>query len=165
MSLNLNIPTEFLTDDEMAKLGEIITKLTDLEKRDNYQTKFIDFVKHIWPSFIVGRHHKIYAEKLQKVADGKANRLIVNMPPRHTKSEFASYLFPSWLMGNKPTSKIIQATHTSELAVGFGRKVKNLIDSEDFKQIFPDVSLAPDAKASGRWSTNKGITLLVWVVR
>ena len=156
MSLNLNIPTEFLTDDEMAKLGEIITKLTDLEKRDAYQTKFIDFVKHIWPSFIEGRHHKIYAEKLQKVADGKANRLIVNMPPRHTKSEFASYLFPSWLMGKKPTSKIIQATHTSELAVGFGRKVKNLIDSSDFKEIFPDVSLAPDAKASGRWSTNKG---------
>ena len=77
MSLNLNIPTEFLTDDEMAKLGEIITKLSDLEKRDAYQTKFIDFVKHIWPSFIEGRHHKIYAEKLQNVADGKSNRLIV----------------------------------------------------------------------------------------
>ena len=156
MTNNFNIPTEYLTDDEMAKLGEIVTRLEDLNNRDTYQTKFIDFVKHVWPAFIEGKHHKIYAEKLQNVADGKSNRLIVNMPPRHTKSEFASYLFPSWLMGRKPTSKIIQATHTSELAVGFGRKVKNLIDSEEFSDIFPDVNLASDAKASGRWSTNKG---------
>ena len=156
MTNNFNIPTEYLTDDEMSKLGEIVSRLDDLNKRDTYQTKFIDFVKHVWPAFIEGKHHKIYAEKLQNVADGKSTRLIVNMPPRHTKSEFASYLFPSWLMGRKPTSKIIQATHTSELAVGFGRKVKNLIDSPEFSDIFPDVNLASDAKASGRWSTNKG---------
>ena len=153
MTNNFNIPTEYLTDDEMAKLGEIVNRLDDLNKRDTYQTKFIDFVKHVWPAFIEGKHHKIYAEKLQNVADGKSTRLIVNMPPRHTKSEFASYLFP-WLMGRKPTSNI-QATHTSELAVGFGRKVKNLIDSPEFSDIFPEV-LASDAKASGRWSTNKG---------
>ena len=156
MTNNFNIPTEYLTDDEMVKLGEIVNRLDDLNKRDTYQTKFIDFVKHVWPAFIEGKHHKIYADKLQNVADGKSPRLIVNMPPRHPKSEFASYLFPSWLMGRKPTSKIIQATHTSELAVGFGRKVKNLIDSPEFSDIFPDVSLASDAKASGRWSTNKG---------
>ena len=156
MTNNFNIPTEYLTDDEMVKLGEIVNRLDDLNKRDTYQTKFIDFVKHVWPAFIEGKHHKIYADKLQNVADGKSTRLIVNMPPRHTKSEFASYLFPSWLMGRKPTSKIIQATHTSELAVGFGRKVKNLIDSPEFSDIFPDVSLASVAKASGRWSTNKG---------
>ena len=156
MTNNFNIKTEYLTDDEMAKLGEIVTRLNELEKRDIYQQNFIDFVKHVWPAFIEGKHHKTYAEKLQNVADGKSTRLIVNMPPRHTKSEFASYLFPSWLMGRKPTSKIIQATHTSELAVGFGRKVKNLIDSPEFSDIFPGVSLATDAKASGRWSTNKG---------
>ena len=156
MTNNFNIPTEYLTDDEMAKLGEIVTRLNELEKRDIYQQNFIDFVKHVWPAFIEGKHHKTYAEKLQNVADGKSTRLIVNMPPRHTKSEFASYLFPSWLMGRKPTSKIIQATHTSELAGGFGRKVKNLIDSPEFSDIFPGVSLATDAKASGRWSTNKG---------
>ena len=93
MTNNFNIPTEYLTDDEMAKLGEIVNRLDDLNKRDTYQTKFIDFVKHVWPAFIEGKHHKIYAEKLQNVADGKSTRLIVNMPPRHTKSEFASYLF------------------------------------------------------------------------
>ena len=78
------------------------------------------------------------------------------MPPRHTKSEFASYLFPAWVMGRDPHTKIIQATHTAELAVGFGRKVKNLLDSEIYRDVFPEIELARDAKASGRWSTNEG---------
>ena len=124
-------------------------------------------MKHVWPQFIEGSHHKIYAEKLQAVADGKLKRLIINMPPRHTKSEFASYLFPTWLMGRDPTKKIIQATHTAELAVGFGRKVKNLIDSEDFRDVFPDVSLAGTRKrlVGGVRTRVVNTTLLVWAVR
>ena len=145
------IPEEALK--EILSLKEAQVRLVVREKA---RADFMAFAHHVYENFIEGKHHKIYAEKLQNVADGKSNRLIVNMPPRHTKSEFASYLFPSWLMGRKPTSKIIQATHTSELAVGFGRKVKNLIDAPEFRQIFPDVNLASDAKASGRWSTNKG---------
>ena len=148
--------TQYLTDEELAKVAPMLERLKTLDDRSDKQENFIQFVKHVWPQFIEGRHHKIYAEKLQAVADGKLKRLIVNMPPRHTKSEFASYLFPTWLMGRRPDLKIIQATHTAELAVGFGRKVKNLIDSEDFRDIFPEVSLASDAKASGRWSTNGG---------
>ena len=148
--------TQYLTDEELAKVAPMLERLKTLDDRTTKQESFMTFVKHVWPQFIEGRHHKIYAEKLQAVADGKLKRLIINMPPRHTKSEFASYLFPTWLMGRDPTKKIIQATHTAELAVGFGRKVKNLIDSEDFRDVFPDVSLAGDAKASGRWSTNKG---------
>tara|TARA_R110002167_G_scaffold156405_1_gene351131 strand:+ start:4263 stop:5741 length:1479 start_codon:yes stop_codon:yes gene_type:complete len=146
----------YLTDDEIAKVAPMIERLNALDSRNDKQSSFMNFVKHVWPQFIEGKHHKIYAQKLQDVADGKCKRLIINMPPRHTKSEFASYLFPTWLMGRDPTKKIIQATHTAELAVGFGRKIKNLIESEDFKDVFPDVSLAVDAKASGRWSTNAG---------
>ena len=148
--------TDFLTDEELATVAPMLERLTTLDDRAEKQKDFMSFVNHVWPQFIEGRHHKVYAEKLQAVADGKIKRLIINMPPRHTKSEFASYLFPTWLMGRDPTKKIIQATHTAELAVGFGRKVKNLIDSEDFRDIFPDVKLASDAKASGRWSTNGG---------
>ena len=104
----------------------------------------MNFVKHVWPQFIEGRHHKIYAQKLQDVADGKLKRLIVNMPPRHTKSEFASYLFPAWMMGLNPRLKIIQATHTGELAVRFGRKIRNLMNSKEYKRIFPNVTLRTD---------------------
>jgi predicted phage terminase large subunit-like protein len=78
------------------------------------------------------------------------------MPPRHTKSEFASYLLPSWFLGNFPGKKVIQTSHTAELAVGFGRKVRNLVDSDVYKTIFSDVSLQADSKAAGRWATNRG---------
>src|SRR5210317_1813693 len=120
------------------------------------QQNFLKFVKQVWPEFVEGPHHIKIAEKFQALAEGRIKRLIVNMPPRHTKSEFASFLFPAWMMGRDPRMKIIQATHTTELAVNFGRKVKNLIETDEFKTVFPDVSLAVDSKASGRWDTNKG---------
>jgi len=156
MDDTFDIPTEYLTDAELEALAKHLDKFKELHERDEYQGNFLKFVKHVWPSFIAGNHHRIFAEKLEKVARGELKRLIVNMPPRHTKSEFASYLFPAWVMGQKPETKIIQATHTAELAVGFGRKVKNLIDSEVYRDVFPELALAKDAKASGRWSTDKG---------
>ena len=152
----LDIPTEFLTDAELESLGKHLDKYKELHDREEYQDKFLKFVKHVWPSFIAGDHHKIFGDKLERVARGELKRLIVNMPPRHTKPEFASYLFPAWVMGQKPQTKIIQATHTAELAVGFGRKVKNLLDSDIYRDVFPDIQLARDAKASGRWSTDMG---------
>jgi len=131
-------------------------RLAQLEKQESCRENFLDFVGTMWPDFISGRHHRIIAEKLERVARGELKRLIINMAPRHTKSEFASFLFPAWMMGKNPAMKIIQATHTTELAVNFGRKTKNLIDSDDFKTVFPEVKLAADSKASGRWDTSRG---------
>jgi len=131
-------------------------RLAQIEKNERCQEGFLDFVKQMWPGFIAGEHHRIIAEKLERVARGELKRLIINMAPRHTKSEFASYLFPAWMMGRRPDMQIIQATHTTELAVNFGRKVKNLLDGDEYREIFPDTELAADAKASGRWSTSRG---------
>ena len=131
-------------------------RLAQLEKKETCQNSFLSFVRAMWPDFITGRHHEFIAEKLERVARGELKRLIINMPPRHTKSEFASFLFPAWMMGRDPRMKIIQATHTTELAVNFGRKVKNLLEQDDFHDVFPDVKLAADSKASGRWDTNRG---------
>ena len=114
------------------------------------------FVKRMWPDFIDGAHHKRVAEKFNDIAHGRTKRVIVNMPPRHTKSEFASFLFPAWLIGRNPKLKIIQTTHNSELAMRFGRKVRNLMDTPDYKNVFVDAALHPDSKAAGRWDTNKG---------
>jgi predicted phage terminase large subunit-like protein len=94
------------------------------------------------------------AKKFEDIANGKLKRLIINMPPRHTKSEFGSYLLPAWFLGRDPTKKIIQCSNTAELAVGFGRKVRNLVGSEQYARIFPNVNLRSDSKAAGRWSTN-----------
>ncbi len=94
------------------------------------------------------------AKKFEEIAAGKLKRLIINMPPRHTKSEFASYLLPAWYLGKFPNRKIIQTSNTAELAVGFGRKVRNLVDGERYAKIFPNVALRHDSKAAGRWATN-----------
>jgi len=96
------------------------------------------------------------AEAFEDVASGKCKRLIVNMPPRHTKSEFASYLLPAWFLGQFPHKKVIQTSHTAELAVGFGRKVRNLVGQAEYKDIFPETALQIDSKAAGRWNTSKG---------
>ena len=126
------------------------------DKREKIQGDFLTFVKTVWPEFVEGKHHKIYAEKLNRIANGELKRLIVNMPPRHTKSEFASHLFPAFFMGRHPKAKLIQTTHTGELAIRFGRKAKNMIESTEYEKVFPGVGLAADSKAAGRWESNHG---------
>jgi predicted phage terminase large subunit-like protein len=136
--------------------------LQDLDRREQLlekelaQNTFMGFVNRVWPEFIGGRHHKIMAKAFERVANGECKRLIINMPPRHTKSEFASYLLPAWFLGKYPNKKVIQSSNTGELAVGFGRKVRNLVDSEVYKTIFPNLELQQDSKAAGRWNTSKG---------
>jgi len=132
-------------------------KVMHAEKKIQRKAKddFMSFVKACWPEFIEGAHHRVIAKKFNDLANKKINRLIVNMPPRHTKSEFASYLLPAWMVGRNPKLKIIQATHTGELAVRFGRKAKTLIDSEEYSKIF-ETSLREDSQAAGRWETAQG---------
>ena len=150
----------------LANLGKLTPAqkaavLEDLNRRDEMFEKqmardtFMGFVDKVWPEFIGGRHHKIMAKAFEKVVNGESKRLIINMPPRHTKSEFASYLLPAWFLGKFPHKKVIQSSNTAELAVGFGRKVRNLVDSEEYKALFPNLELRADSKAAGRWNTSK----------
>jgi len=141
---------------EQRELLDLVSQLESAKSREKAQLHFLDFVRHVWPAFIAGRHHAIMAEAFERVAKGELKRLIINMPPRHTKSEFASYLFPAWFLGKYPEKKIIQTAHTAELAVGFGRKVRNLFENQDFKSVFTDITLSSDSKAAGRWNTSKG---------
>ena len=127
-----------------------------LDIRQRAKDDFMVFVKHVYDGFIEGSHHKQVAKQFEKLSKNPGSRIIVNMPPRHTKSEFASYLLPAWLIGKNPELKIIQTTHTAELAVRFGRKVRNLMELEIYKQVFPEVELRADSKAAGRWETGQG---------
>jgi predicted phage terminase large subunit-like protein len=145
-----------LSESDMRVLEAQLDKLEKMKQRELSQTKFIKFVEAVWPSFISGRHHKRMADAFERVANGTCKRLIINMPPRHTKSEFASYLLPAWFLGKFPHKKVIQTSNTGELAVGFGRKVRNLVDSEVYHDIFPELTLQADSKAAGRWNTSKG---------
>lgn len=143
-----------LTKHEKIELLELLELREQNKLMTERQTNFMAFTKHVWPTFIDGRHHQIMAEKFERIADGSLKRLIINMPPRHTKSEFASFLLPAWFLGKFPHKKIIQTSHTAELAVGFGRKVRNLVDDPAYRDVFPTIQLSADSKAAGRWNTN-----------
>jgi len=157
--MNIDLITEKISKlpiNEQEAFFESLAEYESSLKREKAQVDFTKFVKEMWPGFIDGRHHKVMANKFQEIAEGKTKRLIINMPPRHTKSEFASFLLPAWFLGKYPNKKIIQTSNTAELAVGFGRKVRNLVDSEQYAKIFPNVNLRSDSKAAGRWATNAG---------
>ena len=94
---------EYLENEQIAKLQEA---------KPIIQDDFLSFVKYVWPEFIEGSHHKIINKKFNDLAKGKIKRLIINMPPRHTKSEFASYLLPAWMVGLDPRLKIIPVSYT-----------------------------------------------------
>jgi len=145
-----------LKESEIKEMLQLQQRLTLIDAQEKSRDSFMEYIRFIWPNFIEGDHHRVVADKLTAVAKGEIKRLIVNMPPRHTKSEFASVYFPSWVMGLKPDMKIMQTTHTSDLSVRFGRKVRNLMDTEEYANIFPKVTLAADSKSAGRWETSQG---------
>ena len=147
---------EHVADDKLREILMIKERLQQIDNKTQAKKDFLSYVKAVWDGFVEGEHHKLFARKLEDVARGKIKRLIVNLPPRHTKSEFASVYFPSYMMGLKPDMKIMQTTHTAELSQRFGRKVRNLMDTEEYKRVFDNVTLSADSKSAGRWETSVG---------
>lgn len=104
-------------------------------------------------------HHELTAqhlEHIEKYGDRDYKILILTVPPRHGKSRECSIDFPAWYLGRNPSKEIIITSYSADLAVGFGGKTRDKVDSLQFKAIFPNVRLKTDEKAKGRWSTNKG---------
>lgn len=141
---------------EYEELLALVGQLGAAEENEKAKTDFLAFVKMVWPGAIIGRHHKTMAEVIEGMVLGTKKRAIINCPPRMSKSEFFSYLMPAWWLGHNPGSKIIQVCGTGEMAIGWSRKVRNLVASEDYQKIFPGVSLRADSKAAGRWHTSHG---------
>ena len=162
-------PSLKLTPEQLFKLRQAMPKMPAEKKRkvkalleqyDTYLTQeigkmsFLDFVKHVYPGYKVGPHHLKLAQIFEDIASGKKKRVIVNIAPRHGKSELISYLAPAWFLGKFPSKKVIMASHTADLAVNFGRRVRNLVGSELYKDIFPQIELQSDSKSASRWGTN-----------
>jgi len=122
--------------------------------QDLAKNSFLDFVKHVYPGYKVGPHHLKLAQIFEDIAKGLKKRVIVNIAPRHGKSELISYLAPAWFLGKHPEKKIIMSSHTADLAVNFGRRVRNLVGSENYRDIFPQIELQADSKSASRWGTN-----------
>jgi predicted phage terminase large subunit-like protein len=142
------------TSEEQAEVDIITTELHNRKEAKACRDDLIEFCKKMQPDYKVGKHHRILADMLMSIADGTETRTCVNMPPRHGKSQLISIYFPAWFLGKYPNKKVLMVSHTTDLAVDFGRKVRNLIDRPEYKSIFPTVSLALDNKSAGRWNTN-----------
>ncbi len=139
---------------EKVKLQRLLkaykSKMVEKSGREN----FLDFIQHVYPGYIIGEHHRKLAQIFEDIANGKKKRVIVNIAPRHGKSELISYLAPAWFLGKYPHKKVIMASHTADLAVNFGRRVRNLVGADAYKDIFPQVELQADSKSASRWGTN-----------
>ena len=143
----------------LNKQQEFIAAMKELQKAqsiENARSSFMEYVHHVWPQFIEGRHHQIMAETFDRVINGECKRVIINMGPRHTKSEFASFLLPSYYMGHYPDRKIMQLTHTADLSVDFGGRVRDLLATKTYREVFEQTSLKADKQAAGRWRTEQG---------
>jgi predicted phage terminase large subunit-like protein len=143
-------------EDVKNELLRLELRLAQITARDQATSSFLSFCRYVWPEMIVGAHHKKIAAALDRVVSGECKRLMIAMPPRHGKSQMGSYLFPAYLMGKKPDSKLIVGSHTAELAQRFGRMIRNLVADEKYKELFPDFLLSADSKAAGRWDTSHG---------
>ena len=145
-----------LSLEEKLEALELIDKVEENRKKQLARTDMIEFAKYVYPGFKVGPHHRKLAKIFSDVITGKKKRVIINIAPRMGKSEFSSYLFPAFFLGNYPEQKIIMGTHTAGLSEDFGRRVRNLLDDDTYKELFPDTTVADDQKAAGKWSTSAG---------
>ena len=158
-----------ISEADLDLLQQALPNMSETERRKNLsllkeykknliktqgKANFLDFIKHVYPDYKVGAHHAKLAKLFEEIADGKRKRVIVNIAPRHGKSELISYLAPAWFLGKHPAKKVIMASHTADLAVNFGRRVRNLVGSDPYKDVFPDISLQADSKSASRWGTN-----------
>lgn len=147
---------ELLEPDEQAELLQIAAVLEERESSRRCRDDLIEFCKAMQKGYMVGSHHRYLSSLLTSVEAGEKDRVTVSIAPRHGKSQMTSIFFAAWYLGKNPSKQVMLVSHTTDLAVDFGRKVRNLIDSVEYQRIFPGVALAADSKSAGRWNTNSG---------
>jgi hypothetical protein len=144
---DVQVPVPQKPDPDLAK--------KELAKRELARRHVLDFVYYNFKNYDANWHHRIIADKLEAVERGDILRLMLFLPPRHGKSELGSVQMPAWFLGRNPDKEIINASYSSDLAVDFGRRVRNLVGSPEFGNLFR-VNLAEDSKAANKWNTDQG---------
>ena len=142
-----------------------------LSQKVNQQSKsdFLTFVRMVAPMLVsdwrMGRHIEVISDKLKELEDGTIKRLMVFLPPRSSKSVICSKLFPAWYIGRHPEHEILTVSHSDQLSSDFGRSVRDIVNTEEFQNIFRGVSLRSDVRAAGKWKTNQNGTYYAAGVR
>jgi predicted phage terminase large subunit-like protein len=145
-----------LDEAELAELDTLVGDLAERQRIHTLQTDLIAFCCHMQSDYKVGAHHKKLAHLLEDIEARRKDRICVSVPPRHGKSMLVSTYYAAWYLGRNPNHKVMLVSHTTDLAVDFGRKVRNLINSAAYTEVFPDVGIASDNKSAGRWNTTQG---------
>lgn len=129
--------------------------MAELNRRIAAQSSLARFIEARGAGYTPAAHHRLLIDKLEAVERGEIRRLMVCMPPGSAKSTYTSVEFPAWFLGRNPGLSVIAASHTDTLAERFGRRVRNIVASDEFRAIF-GVNVAADSAAAGRWDTDKG---------
>jgi len=159
MSLTQSQITKILKSLPDGEKAAILTMMNELEgrKRINIcQNDFLAFIAAVDPAYKFGIHLKKLGSLLMDVEQEVKTRIAVSMAPRFGKSQMISIYYPAWYLGKHPDHKVIVASHTVDLAVVMSRKVRNLMQTTEYRTIFPNTLIAADAKAAGQWNTTAG---------
>ena len=144
-----------VTPDQVQAIQEQI-------RRRNARKNLKDFGYYVRPDFIGKAFHRYVAESIGKLVHGVIKRLIILAPPQHGKSLLSSMLLPPWAFGKDPRENIILASYNQEKANDFGRQARNLIQSEEYGTLFPDVSMAQDSTAANRFDMVQRAESGIW---
>jgi len=139
--------------------AELLVMFDEIEERKRVQMArddFLAFIAAIDKQYKFGTHLKRLGSLLMDVEQDVKSRIAVSMAPRMGKSQMISIYYPAWYLGRHPDHKVIVASHTADLALVMARKVRNLINTPEYKSIFPATAIASDAKAAGQWNTTRG---------
>ena len=136
-------------------MAELLAERRSLEARNQAIESLTAFTEYTFPKYRAAAFHRTIAWQLERVERGEIDRLMLLLPPRHGKSELASKRYPAWLLGRNPGRQFISVSATAELASDFGRDVRNIIGSPEYRQLF-DTRLAEDSQAKGKWHTSAG---------
>ena len=146
-----------------------LNNLLNLSILHSTQTDFLTFVRLMAPILVsdwkMGKHIELISNKLKQLESGEIKRLMVFLPPRSSKSVICSKLFPAWYIGRNPEHEILTVSHSDQLSSDFGRSVRDVVNSEEFQNIFKGVSLRTDGRAAGKWKTIQGGTYYAAGVR
>lgn len=155
---------------DVVAVAELEKQIQLLERQKAIQEarrKFMPFIKFTSPDadhpndvskskYQNALHHDALASALERVVDGDIQFLIITMPPRHGKSEQVSRRLPAWFMGRFPELNGIVGTYNDDFASDFGKEVRDIVKSPQYRQVFPETRLQRGGSASDRLKTTKG---------
>jgi predicted phage terminase large subunit-like protein len=150
-------PVEGDTGEEELSVEDKARK--ELALRILTRKRLLPFVERFNPDYSAGWVHKDICRRLEKfsqdVVEKKSPRLMLFMPPRHGKSTLASIAFPAWHLGRNPDHEFISCSYSGSLAMGFSRKVRQLLREPTYKTAFK-TRLDPDSQSAEAWLTTSG---------